>query len=249
MRKVFLFAFISVVFNNLPTLYSQEITQTLEIENLRSTKGFSDVKSEKNKEHHNVYKNRNISVTLKDKPNEKNISVTCSKDDKIDDSDLNVKFNYYESSGDIVLDTRCIDDRNYYIINYTTSGVLKESKEIDIQVRDSFAWNKISLGAALAYYRKDKENYLLPSPLLYSSLVWSYPSTLKNYLMPRSIGFFLNPTFLESMNDPNSKNLLPLLTTGIGIGLLDNYLVAGIAYDFGLKKPKGIIAFNAFLFK
>jgi hypothetical protein len=104
----------------------------------------------------------------------------------------------------------------------------KESTSVS-DMKSIFTSNQLSLGASFSFALTGPEDYKI-SPLFYYQFRWIYEGTDWYYhLLPCSAGIILNPS-LSDLKDPNTA-LLSLLTFGLGVGLLDNLIIAGIAYD------------------
>ncbi len=203
---------------------------------------------------YSVKNNCTLRLTFRSEITEDQIEIKISPNDKWDEeSGVPIRFVFEQETGDpngkkiIELQTRNVPDKHFILVK-------QEERVVKIQVRNAFFWDKLSFGAALAFTKKtsydsegneQKEWHLIPSPIVYTALAWSYNKTLLNYILPRSAGILINPSFVNIEASGNlDDNLLPLLTIGGGMCFIDNHLLLGIAYDFGETAWRYIIAYN-----
>jgi len=149
----------------------------------------------------------------------------------------------------IKIDGTTIPDDYFLMIRVNTTGVdylgtyiIQAKAGTEIYDLKTVFTNPISLGFSFSV-SLDDDRALGFSPLIYYQFHWiNEGSEWWKHIAPSSLGLFLNPSLNDFTYSPD--DLKALLTFGAGIGILDNYMIIGIAYDFFKNRYVGIIGLN-----
>ncbi len=149
----------------------------------------------------------------------------------------------------IKIDGTTIPDNYFLMIRVITSGVdylgtfiIQAKSGTEIYDLQTVFTNPLSLGFSFSV-SLDDDRAIGFSPLIYYRFHWiNEGAEWWKHIVPSSLGLFLNPSLNDFTYSPD--DLKTLLTFGAGIGILDNYMIVGVAFDFYKNRYVGIIGLN-----